>query len=136
MCSLPPNHTETHLVGFSSPEAPLPDNTSNVTNTFQHRYRGDGFTHSDGDDCYEQPDPSQQPKLGFREKLITDLERFKNFGTPFTSDMADHVIDMFEAALPQQVGEPAGRNYWTGRAQGYNEAIDQARAKYYGRKQS
>lgn len=30
-----------------------------------------------------------------REKLVGDLTKYKNFGTPFTEDMADHIIDKY-----------------------------------------
>lgn len=30
-----------------------------------------------------------------RQQLITDLEQYKNFGTPFTEDMADHLLQFF-----------------------------------------
>jgi len=40
-----------------------------------------------------------------RQQLITDLEKYKNFGTPFTGDMADHIIEMFSALYAPKADE-------------------------------
>lgn len=36
---------------------------------------------------------------GIRDILIEDLKKYKNFGTPFTEDVADHIIGLFQQEI-------------------------------------
>lgn len=45
-----------------------------------------------------------------KQQLITDLERYKNYGTPFTEDMANHIIALLEPVMLSVIGED--ENIW------------------------
>lgn len=43
-----------------------------------------------------------KPDTTLREQLANDLERYKNYGTPFTQDMVSHVLTEVAKRLPEE----------------------------------
>lgn len=66
--------------------------------------------------------PTQSDSL--RQQLIADLEKYKSFGTPFTEDMADHIISMFVALYAPKSDESVDAilsEYFTWRGEAIHE---------------
>lgn len=69
-----------------------------------------GFSHCDE----HLPDVTKPTQLdSLRQQLIADLEKYKSFGTPFTEDMADHIISMFKSPYAPKPDETVASILYT-----------------------